>query len=134
VLSVEEWAEIRRLRRAEGLAIVDLTARLLAGVARRDPDLMREVLLTALPWARFLPAHDVDAMADEFIATAQTATSIDNLAPVLQLLIEWRHTAEIHADPDLYRALSTVPLGDFGDVPRPGEEPDIPGRRTDGGG
>jgi hypothetical protein len=105
---------------AEG-EVVDLTARLLSGVARRDPDLMREVLLTALPWSRFLPAHEVDTMVGEFIATAQAATSVGNLAPVSQLLIEWRHTAEVHADPDLYRALTSTPLGDFGAVPRPGE-------------
>jgi hypothetical protein len=78
---------------------------------------MREVLLTALPWVGFLPADDVGTMADEFMAAA----SVGDVAAVSQLLIEWRHTAEIHADPDLYRALSSVPLGDFGAVPRPGE-------------
>ncbi|MEV0128161.1 hypothetical protein AB0H83_06775 [Dactylosporangium sp. NPDC050688] len=39
-----------------------------------------------------------------------------------QLLVEWRHTAEIHADPDLHRALTTQPLDDFGPVPRPAEQ------------
>jgi hypothetical protein len=106
--------------RAEAEAeVIDLAARLLAGVARRDPDLVREVLPSALPWVRFLPAADMDVMADEFVATTEAAAAIGNTAAISQLLIEWRHTAEIHADPDLYRALTEQPLADFGPVPRP---------------
>ncbi len=45
--------------------------------------------------------------------------SIDNLWPVSQLLVEWRHTAEIYADPLLHEA-ATRTLGDEGGpVPRP---------------
>ena len=101
--------------------VIDITSRLLAGVARRDPGLVREVLPTALPWVRFLPAADIDAMAGELVATTEAAAAIGNTAAVSQLLIEWRHTAEIHADPDLHRAL-TQPLDNFGPVPRPTEQ------------
>ncbi|AVT32637.1 hypothetical protein C6361_27805 [Plantactinospora sp. BC1] len=108
--------------RAEAEAeVIDVTARLLASIARRDPTLVREMLPTALPWVRFLPAADADAMADEFVATTEAAAAIGNTAAVSQLLIEWRHTAEIHADPDLHRALTEQPLSDFGPVPRPDE-------------
>jgi hypothetical protein len=102
--------------------VIDMTSRLLAGVARRDPGLVREVLPTALPWVRFLPTADIDAMADELVATTEAAAAIGNTAAVSQLLIEWRHTAEIHADPDLHRALTNQPLTDFGAVPRPAEQ------------
>jgi hypothetical protein len=103
---------------AEG-EVIDLTGRLLASVVQRDPQLVSEVLPTILPWVRFLPAADIDALIAEFIETVNAAESIGNMAPVSQLLTEWRHTAEIHADPDLYRALTMRSLGDFGPVPRP---------------
>jgi hypothetical protein len=108
--------------RAEAEAeVIDVTARLLASIVRRDRGLLREVLPTALPWVRFLPAADLDAMAEEFVATTEAAAAIGNTAAVAQLLVEWRHTAEVHADPDLHRALTMQPLGDFGPVPRPFE-------------
>ncbi|NJC86029.1 hypothetical protein HC030_26280 [Planosporangium mesophilum] len=103
---------------AEG-EVVDLAARLLASLVRRDPDLVRDVLPTVLPWVRFLPLEDANTMADEFVTTAEAAAAIGNTAAVSQLLTEWRHTAEIHADPQLYHALTGQKLGDFAAVPRP---------------
>jgi hypothetical protein len=99
--------------------LVDLTARLLANLLRRDPSLVREVLPTVLPWTMFLPDGDVDQLATEFVAVAEAAAAISNWAPVSQLLTAWRHTAEIHADPELHAALTRQILGDFGPVPMP---------------
>jgi len=60
-------------------------------------------------------------MADEFIATTEAAAAVGKTAAVSQLLVEWRHTAEVHADPELHRTLTSQPLADFGPVPRPVE-------------
>ncbi|MET7468624.1 hypothetical protein ACFYON_02405 [Micromonospora sp. NPDC005686] len=106
---------------AEG-EVVDLTARLLAGLARRDPALVRETLPTVLPWMRFLPPGDVEQMTDEFIDTATAAAAVGSTAAVSQLLAEWRHTAEVHADPDLHRVLAAPSSDDFGPVARPAGE------------
>ncbi|GHJ13112.1 MULTISPECIES: hypothetical protein [unclassified Micromonospora] len=103
---------------AEG-EVVDLTARLLASLVRRDPGLVREALPTVLPWVRFLPTEDAHQMADEFIATAEAAAAVGNTAALSQLLTEWRHTAEVHGDPDLHRVLTTPSDDDFGPVTRP---------------
>jgi hypothetical protein len=103
---------------AEG-QVVDLTARILAAVSRQNPELVRDVLPTVLPWIRFLPAQDLDQLAGEFIATAEAAAALGNTAAISQLLTEWRHTAEIHADPELHQALVSQSTGDFGVVPRP---------------
>lgn len=106
--------------RAEAEAeVVDLTARLLARIARVDPKVVRGALPATLPWIHFLPAAEAEAMIDEFITTAAAAASLGSTAAVSQLLVEWRHTAEVYADPDLHRALTENELGDFGPVDRP---------------
>jgi hypothetical protein len=102
--------------------VVDLSARLLAGFVHDagGVPVLRRILPQALPWVGFLPAVAVDELLDELVATLQAAVSIDNLWPVSQLLVEWRHTAEIYADPGLHSA-ALRPLGeDGGPVPRPG--------------
>jgi hypothetical protein len=58
------------------------------------PDDLDE-LIAAYPWARSLPADDQRRFAAE----------------LRQLITEWRHTAEVHADPDLL-ALLTAPVDD----------------------
>lgn len=96
--------------------VVDLTARLLAGVLAEHggADLVRRVLPTVLAWTRFLPPAAVDELAIEFVATVHAAAEVGTLAPVSQLLVEWRHTAELHA------ALTRAHEGDHGPVTAPG--------------
>jgi hypothetical protein len=89
--------------------VVDITARLLASVISRNPQIIRDVLPTVLPWVRFLPAEDVDQLASEFVSTAEAAAAVGNTAAISQLLAEWRHTAEIYADPELHAALAATP-------------------------
>lgn len=102
--------------------VVDLTARLLAGVLQQHggADLIRRVMPAALPWLRFLPADAIDELVTEFVDTVPAAAAVNNMAPVSQLLTEWRHTAEVYADPELYAVLSQPHEGDFGPVPEPG--------------
>jgi hypothetical protein len=103
---------------AESQAI-DATGRMLAGLARLHPGLITELLPNVLPWVRFLPAGDLEEFAVEFVATAEAVGSTGNLAPLAQLITEWRLTAEVHADPDLHRALTRQDLIDHGPVPVP---------------
>jgi hypothetical protein len=107
--------------RQEG-EVVDVAARLLAGVlgAPGGADLVRQVLPTVLPWVRFLPAAAASELAAEFVATAHAAAGVDNMAPVSQMLAEWRHAAEVYADPELHTALTRAHEGDHGPVPVPG--------------
>jgi hypothetical protein len=101
--------------------VIDLTTRILAALLREPgtADLVRRVMPDVLPWMRFLPADAVDELVSEFIATGHAAVTLDNLAPISQMLAEWRHTAEIYADPELHAILSSPHEGDFGPVPRP---------------
>lgn len=102
--------------------VIDFTSRLLAGLARSgESEAIRRVLSEALPWSAFLPERDRDLLLSELIEVAQGSASLRNLGPIAVLLEQWRHSAEIHADPELYKQLTAEPGGDFGSVAKPGE-------------
>jgi hypothetical protein len=95
--------------------VVDLTARLLAGLVRSQPlEAVRAALVEALPWATFLPEDDLDQLLTELVSVAKGAASLSNLTPVAVLLTQWRHTAEVYADPVLLDILTREPEGDLG--------------------
>jgi hypothetical protein len=93
--------------------IIELTARLLVSLLRHDDghDLIRRALPDVLPWMRFLPSDDADLLATEYAEIAEASASVDNTAPISQLLTEWQHTAEVHADAELH-ALLSAPRGE----------------------
>ncbi|WP_250281965.1 MULTISPECIES: hypothetical protein [unclassified Frankia] len=101
-------------------AVVDFATRMLASLIHTgNAAALRQALPDALPWTTFLPPADVDTFFTELIATARGAMALDTLAPVAVLLTQWRHSAEIHADPALYAILTREPDGDLGPVPQP---------------
>lgn len=105
--------------------VVDFASRLLAGLLRSgNSAAVREVLPEALPWVAFLPAEDVGVFLAELASVARGAADLDNLAPVAVLLAQWRHTAEVHADPALRELITREPEGDLGPVPVPAAGPD----------
>jgi hypothetical protein len=102
--------------------VVDFTARLLAALVHHGAlETLRRVLPEALPWATFLPEADADQLLRELVAVAQGAAALENLTPVSVLLTQWRHTAEVYADPALLEILTREPEGDLGPVPPPRE-------------
>jgi hypothetical protein len=105
----------------QDVAVVAFASRLLAGLVRFGHTAMvRDVLPEALPWAVFLPDDDIGVFLAELSTVARGAADLDNLAPVAVLLTQWRHTAEVHADPALRNILTAEPDGDLGPVPEPG--------------
>ncbi len=98
--------------------VIELTARLLSSLVRHAGGhaLLEELLPEVLPWIRFLPAADLSILVQEFIDVTEAAASVDNVAPIAQLLLEWRHTAEVHADPQLHALLLTPRGEDHGPV------------------
>jgi hypothetical protein len=109
---------IEQLERDE--SVVDFTARLLAGLVRAENvAVIRKLLPDALPWVTFLPEADFDAFITELVTVAQGATELGNLAPLAVLLTQWRHSAEVFADPVLLEILTKEPEGDLGPVPVP---------------
>ena len=75
-----------------------------------------------MPWVTFLPEVDVDTFVTELVTVTRGAVELGNLAPVAVLLTQWRHSAEVYADPVLLEILTTEPEGDMGPVPAPPDE------------
>jgi len=99
--------------------VLSATTRVFAALIAKDAaarTLLTEVIPVAFPWVRFLPKPDVQQFVIELVEVLRAAEDLDNLSPVAQLLTEWKHTAEIHADPELLSAL-TRDLGDLGSLP-----------------
>ncbi|GAA2304790.1 hypothetical protein GCM10009853_072290 [Glycomyces scopariae] len=116
-----DLALVRADQNDRDATVIDFTSRLLAGLARAgECDLIRQVLPEALPWSAFLPEHDRDLLLSELIEVAQGSASLRNLGPIAVLLEQWRHSAEIYADPETYRQITADPSGDLGPVPEPG--------------
>jgi hypothetical protein len=109
---------VEQLERDE--SVMEFTTRLLAGlVSSGDTEVIRRLLPEAAPWAIFLPDPDFDAFVTELVSVAQGAAALGNLAPVAVLLSQWRHSAEVYADPALLENLTREPEGDLGPVPVP---------------
>jgi hypothetical protein len=98
------------------------TLRILAALMQRDgrvQELVTDVLPEVFPWVAFLSREEVQGFVAELVATMRAAESIDNPAPVVQVIESWRHTAEVLADPELAAALAAPSGGDHGAVPPP---------------
>ncbi|HEY3607437.1 MAG TPA: DUF6247 family protein [Pseudonocardiaceae bacterium] len=77
-----------------------------------------EVIPTAFLWVRLLPKQEVQAFVVELVAALEGAESLQNPAPVAQVVTAWQHTAEVYADPELLTILRQDGE-DFGPVAMP---------------
>ncbi|MCY0930898.1 hypothetical protein OTB20_32840 [Streptomyces sp. H27-H1] len=103
-------------------AVLGATSRMFVEMMRTSQGrtLLLDVLPATFPWVRYLPAHDVREFSVELVGALGAAADLDSTAAVAQLLTEWKHTAEVHADPELHAALTTDSGEDYGPVPDPG--------------
>ena len=90
------------------LALVTALVYGLGGLVKSEKsDVIRGLLRDALPWVIFLPEVDVDTFVTELVTVTRGAAELGNLAPVAVLLTQWRHSAEVYADPALLEILTT---------------------------
>jgi hypothetical protein len=73
----------------------------------------------ALMWVTLLPEADFDAFVAEVVDIAQGAAALGILAPLAMCLTQWRHSAEVYADPVLLDILTRESEGDLGPVLSP---------------
>jgi hypothetical protein len=99
-----------------------ITSRMFVALIQHDPhvrDLVTDIVPDVFPWVAFLTRDEAREFVVELVSTIRAADSIDNPAPVIQLIESWRHTAEVLADPQLAAVLSAPSAGDYGPVPEP---------------
>jgi hypothetical protein len=80
---------------------------------------VRCLLARVLPWTRFLPEGSTEETTAELVGAAQATRPLNTLVSLVQTLVEWRHTAEAYADPDLLGELTRDRDGDTDPVPCP---------------
>ena len=118
----EDLVLLTATRSEQEHTVVSAATKMFLALMQRDNDartLITDVIPEAFPWARFLPREDVQEFVVELVQTLRAAESIDNPAPVIQVIDSWRHTAEIHADPELASQLASPTDLDLGPVPAP---------------
>ncbi|MCD2158236.1 hypothetical protein LQL77_31750 [Rhodococcus cerastii] len=99
-----------------------VTTRMFVALMQRDGgvrELVTDVLPEVFPWVAFLSKEEVQEFVVELVATLRAAESLDNPAPVVQVIEAWRHTAEVLADPELAAILASDTDEDLGVVAAP---------------
>lgn len=100
----------------------DVTARLFAALISSDEG-ARAVLLalpTLFPWVRHLSAEEVREFVVDLIDATRDVVEPDVHTNLHRVIVEWRATARILADPDLAAELTRpLPGDDHGEVTEP---------------
>lgn len=99
-----------------------VTTRMFVALMQRDGgvrELVTDVLPEVFPWVAFLSKEEMQEFVVELVATLRAAESLDNPAPVVQVIDAWRHTAEVLADPELAAILAADTDEDLGVVAAP---------------
>jgi hypothetical protein len=104
-------------------AAMSATTRLFVSLLKQDEGAraLLQALPDVFPWVRFLPKEAIQEFLIELVHTAHACAALDTMAPLEPVVVAWRNTAEIYADPETLGAL-TGPLAgtDHGDVSVPG--------------
>ncbi len=95
-------------------------ARALRSLATDAPRAFQKAIGDALPWLAVLPAADRKAFGQEFSQLIAAATELEAYGRLAQLILEWRATAEVHADAPLARRLRRPVSAKRRSVVRPG--------------
>jgi hypothetical protein len=79
-------------------------------------------LTEEFPWLDLLPETDRRQFATDFVRAVQASAELGRWAVLAQVIVEWKATATVHADPALLEELTRPLDDDLGPVPAP-EEP-----------
>ncbi|WP_327429533.1 prevent-host-death family protein [Streptomyces sp. NBC_01236] len=100
----------------------DITARLLAALVRSDAGerAIVRALPSVFPWIRHLSSDELKEFVAELIDATYDAAQLDVHGSLHRVVVEWRATARILADPELTAQLTRrLPDEDHGEVTAP---------------
>jgi hypothetical protein len=100
----------------------EVTARLLSALIRSDvgADAVRLALPEVFPWARHFSGEEAREFVVDLIDATRDAVELDVHANLHRVIVEWRATARILADPELTAQLTrALPDEDHGEVVAP---------------
>lgn len=80
-----------------------------------------EVLQEEFPWVDLLPPDDRRLFAVDFVRAVGASAELGRWSVLEQVLVEWRATAAVHADPELAEQLTRPIEQDLGPIPAPEE-------------
>lgn len=96
-----------------------LSSRVIRHLLKEDPDLAERLLADELPWLQWLPSGEqTDCLSDiltQLAAGAETGT----FEPFARAIAEWKHTAEVWADPQLAKRFTSDFPGNGEVIARP---------------
>ncbi|GAJ79668.1 hypothetical protein NBRGN_016_00520 [Nocardia brasiliensis NBRC 14402] len=82
-------------------------------------DVAARALLDEFPWVDVLPPDAQGRFVKDFARAFQASAELGQWALLAQVVVEWRSTAAVYADPVLAEQLSDPLDDDFGPVPEP---------------
>lgn len=100
----------------------DVTARLLAALVRSDAGerAILRALPSVFPWVRHLSTEELQQLVTDLIDATHDVAQLDIHSELHRVIVEWRATARILADPELTAQLTRrLPDEDHGEVTTP---------------
>lgn len=97
-----------------------LTSRIMRHLAKDDPDLAEKLLAEELPWLAWMPRREQTECISEIVTQLAAGAETGTFEPFARVLAEWERTAEVWADPELAKRLTSHFAGDGEVVVRPG--------------
>lgn len=88
-------------------------------LAHLPGDAAADVLVEEFPWVDLLPEADRRLFVADFVRAVGASTELGRWTVLAQVLVEWKATAAVHADPGLAAEPSSPVHDDLGPVPAP---------------
>ena len=88
-------------------------------LAHLDGDGAADVLVEEFPWVDLLPDADRLRFVADFVRAVGASAELGRWSVLAQVLVEWKATAAVHADPALVAEFSRPLDDDLGPVPAP---------------